>query len=156
MTLCSRQANTAQFPPRLAPIKTSFEMHHLQMRAIQFAHHPPLFDWVEQMHSYSHHIMSKMDPSILIFLSRMFFRATTYTSFGSLCWQCKYCCGNMYTELFGTEMIYRHLLRTESGNNCEFNCQKVKSPRSPSCACFEYNDITIIKQIDEMNPAGLL
>jgi hypothetical protein len=58
-----------------------------------------------------------------------------------LCWQCKYC-RNMYTELFSTEMIYRHLLRTESGNNREFNCQKVNSLRLPSCTCFEYNDIT--------------
>jgi hypothetical protein len=41
-----------------------------------------------------------------------------------LCWQCKYC-RNIYMELFGTDMIYRHLLSTESGNNLDFNCKKV-------------------------------
>jgi hypothetical protein len=30
----------------------------------------------------------------------------------------------IYPESFSTEMIYRHLLRTDSGNNREFNCQK--------------------------------
>jgi hypothetical protein len=41
-----------------------------------------------------------------------------------LCWKCKYC-GNVYEELFSTDMIYRHLLSTESGINRDFNCQKV-------------------------------
>ena len=34
-------------------------------------------------------------------------------------------CRNIYLELFSTDMIYRHLLSTESGGNLEFNCAKV-------------------------------
>ena len=44
---------------------------------------------------------------------------------GQLCWQCKYC-RHIYTELFSTDMIYRHLLCTEIGDdNADFNCKQV-------------------------------